>query len=232
MTRILFTIAMGVALALSGGCAGKAIKPDLELTFQTDNTRVPLYAPAVQQRMVLAAEQQAGRAVDRTTLMDLAFPRDQAEYEEMNGFGLLWVTALSHDPDDLPIRNVRLFTQWVGIVHLNPVVTFVTRETDPRVTDILGRHRFDGVFLVPLHLETMGAQVVVDFQQKRTHFVLGDLRDAPPSTIRAISSINSSEVFPTSDAITRMTQREYPIIADVATRKREQNARAEASESP
>lgn len=232
MTRILLTIWMGLTLGLTGGCAGKEMRPGLEMAFQTDNTRVPLYASAVQERMVLAAEQQSGKEIERTTLMDLAFPRDQEEYEKMNGFGLLWITALAHNPDDLPLRNVRLFTRWVGIVHLNPVVSFITRETDRRVTETLGEHRFDGVFLLPLHAETLGSEVVADFQENRTHFILGDLRDIPPPSITTLTSISSGGVFPDGDTITRMVQREYPITSEVAARKYRQKAEVAATEAP
>ncbi len=67
-----------------------------------------LSTSVLQSRLVAAARQyQQYGQVARIAFFDLAYPATEDENQEMKGFGILWITALSQDPKELPIRNVK-----------------------------------------------------------------------------------------------------------------------------
>mgnify|MGYP007037813686 CR=1 FL=1 len=58
-------------------------------------------------RIADAAEQYKEYApIPRIAFYDIGFPKDQAEFEELNGYGILLVSALSQDASELPIKKV------------------------------------------------------------------------------------------------------------------------------
>ncbi|MBI5136455.1 MAG: hypothetical protein HZA24_03855 [Nitrospirae bacterium] len=217
-------ITLLIALSLLSACATISGPVPLEYTYQASAAPGPLTLAELQAMILRSAAERGIGTADRTTFLDVAYPEDTAEYQRMHGFGMLWVTTFSRHADDMPPRNVRLFTFRSGIVHLTPVATFQTTETDPRIAAALGSHRFDGAYLVPVTLETMGADVVLDFQKRRTSFKLGAIRDVPPTAMGAMASLGRDMGFPTPDEITPMLSREYPLVGAIARRKAEQAA--------
>jgi hypothetical protein len=196
----------------------------LEYAFHRDMGQGPLTASALQFRLADAANKHRESApTSRITYAALEFPEGRSEYDAMKGFGLLWVTALSRDESELPLKNLRLFTHHSGIVYLNSVANFNTRETDPRIIRTMGPYRYDGVFLVPIYQETLGSKVVADFQNQRDSFLIATVSSSPPAGIGQLSSIKNGGIIPDGEAIVPMLGRAFPILKEVALRQKEQD---------
>jgi hypothetical protein len=167
----------------------------------------------MQQRLIATAEQfkEIG-PLARTTQFDMAYPRNSEEYGAMNGFGILWVTAHSQVPEELPLNNMRISTAGAGNIELEAYSWFLTIEEDELVASVLGRYRVDAVYLVPFYKEVAGASLLVDYAINRTDFVITHFEASFPDELGALKSLYNNEMkHPETDVFLSMLNREYPI---------------------
>ena len=148
----------------------------------------------MQQRLIATAEQfkEIGPLI-RNTQFDMAYPRNSEEYGAMNGFGILWVTAHSQVPEELPLNNMRISTAGAGNIELEAYSWFLTIEEDELVASVLGRYR-------------------VDYAINRTDFVITHFEASFPDKLGVLKSLYNNEMkHPETDVFLSMLNREYPI---------------------
>lgn len=112
------------------------------LTIAAFNERLENAARRDQQRY-------AGSIVSRIVQFDLAFPMDANEYKSFGKYGLLLVSALSHDASELPLAKV-YFQLDGSTVELQRVVS-IPREVGPKsiASSEYGQYREDAFYLLP-----------------------------------------------------------------------------------
>ena len=148
--------------------------------------------------------------VERVTFFDAALPASEEELKEMAGYGLLILTAISHDPDELPPSRVYLkFERQVIPLKL---VALSSSQVDSGSTigRVYGSHRMDAVFLVPIYVVPKGAEVQVDFAKNRAAFGAGWL--GPMELQSSIAGATKPEpgAAPAAAALAGLMKREYP----------------------
>ena len=167
----------------------------------------------MQQRLIATAKQfkEIGPLI-RNTQFDMAYPRNSEEYGAMNGFGILWVTAHSQVPEELPLNNMRISTAGAGNIELEAYSWFLTIEEDELVASVLGRYRVDAVYLVPFYKEVAGASLLVDYAINRTDFFITQFEASFPDKLGVLKSLYNNEMkHPETDVFLSMLNREYPI---------------------
>ncbi|MGH2361309.1 MAG: hypothetical protein ACRDGM_12315, partial [bacterium] len=160
-----------------------------------------------------ARELQPYAPVPRIAFFDLTWPADSSEYRAMSGFGVLLVTVISQDADELPLSRV-FVRDSSGEAELG-VIASLRREvpdTSKHVVRVLGRHRVDSIYQFPLVLSLQRGQLLIDFSRNRKGFVLAELPlEKLPSTTYRIEPPTAAR--PSDFALAALIQREIPIFS-------------------
>ena len=197
--------------ALLGACASTDDTVHLLGTSSWAQTPVP--SKVMNQRLEDAADEYAPHApVPRVALFDIAFPSSASEFKASGGAGVLLLTALSQDKNELPPK--RLYVTWRGEEHtLEQIYSAVNLPTQsPRVAEVLGPNRWDGLYLFPVRLMDDGAVLTIDFAANRTGFGFGQFSAAERETLGYDLGATTASSNDTSarDAIMGLVAREYP----------------------
>lgn len=149
--------------------------------------------------------------IARATHHDMAYPKDKEEYSAMNGFGILWVTSHSQIQKELPIKNLRLFVEGMGAITMDPIYTFPSKERHKVVSKVLGKYRYDSIYMIPFFKEMQGATLVADYAVNRVDFVLGKIEKTYPSELGKPIKLPKQVNYPSKKHFHAMLEREYPI---------------------
>jgi hypothetical protein len=202
------------AMALLLGAVGSAASAQVVHLVEPGGMSAKSVSPAqMDGRIRSAAEQYRQYApVPRIALYDWAYPKDSAEYEAMNGYAVLLITALTQDSSELPLRRVYVRTSRDEL-DLNSVTWLRSdeRAMDPLSAHVFGRHRVDALYLLPVALAVGGGQLLTDFQVNRDGFALARLAgQLPPALAEHVRVRLPTADRPSTAAIARLLSREYP----------------------
>ncbi len=111
--------------------------------------------------------------VPRVGFFDITYPATPAEYRDLAGFGILLVTIVTQDPAEVPLERV-YFEAGDGLRDFQLLSSIHSRVEEPSVVEVLGPHRFDALFLFPMHLRRKPGSLVIDFATNRVGFALGE----------------------------------------------------------
>ena len=175
--------------------------------------REPLTKDGLQQRLSAFAEQyKAVGPIARMINHDLAFPRSASEYRIMNVFGIIWITAHSQESTELPLQNMWIKTINRNVIEIPPHSSFSSTEKDATVALVLGQHRMDYVYLVPLYEEALGGELFVDYSANRKYFSIAKLPLKFPHELGPLKSFKQYDgKRPEEHLIYTMLNREFPI---------------------
>jgi hypothetical protein len=209
----IFTVAI-ISLLL-GACA--SADNNIHVLGSRSWAQTPTVPEGMRQRVEESAiEFQQHAPVPRIGLFDIAFPSSATELRDTDGYGVLLITALSQDENELPPK--RLFVTLDGREHALRLIssTRTPPTQSPNVERVLGANRWDALYLFPVYLMQDGAALSMDFAENRDGFVLGkfstESRDALGYDMLAGETPISDNA--PSDAIMRMVAREYPGFLD------------------
>jgi hypothetical protein len=148
--------------------------------------------------------------VSRSAFYDFAWPKDTTEYRQMAGFGLILVTVVDQTAAELPFARVYIRTddgRDSTLTLLGSIASEVPLA-DTTVRTVLGSHRLDALYLVPLAPEWRGGIIVIDFKQGRRGFRAGRVAAVTPPEIEGATTNLASR--PDSNVVLAMIRREYP----------------------
>jgi len=192
--------------------SGRARAQDvIHLVGPGSKTNTPAAPDLVARRIAAAARQyQQYAPMPRGAFFDIAYPADAGEYVRMAGYGLLLVTAISQTGDELPVRPYLRTTG--GDVPLRMVTSVVasTQPGDSIVRRVFGNNRIDALYLIPLHADALGADLLVDFAKNRQGFKLGSIAESLPALLQPAAAVATTRAQPAQDAMLNMIRREYP----------------------
>jgi hypothetical protein len=154
-----------------------------------------------------------GAIAARMALGDVAYPRSQAELDALGGFALLLVTALAHDEAELPIDGAVAKTR-TAVAPLPLVASRASTVTDD-IGAVLGSHRHDAVYLLPVFATRVPMTVVISFRGGNRSLDL--LRFPPPPEADPLPrelDLSGEMREPLVQAIDRLLQDELPLMKD------------------
>ena len=148
----------------------------------------------------------------RIALADLTYPRTQDEFVAMGGFGLLLVTALSHDPAELPVAKVVSEIRGEA-VELPLVASRVGQPPNAKIPNVIGKARFDGIYLFPVFITRLKTKIVVYLGGGRyplypMNFPAPPAEDGMPKEL----DLNFEPREPSVDAMLKLIEDELPIL--------------------
>src|SRR6267143_2706544 len=192
--------------------SGRARAQDvIHLVDPGSKSNAPAAPDLVARRIAAAARQyQQYAPIPRGAFFDIAYPADTGEYRRMAGYGLLLVTAISQTGDELPVRPYLRTTD--GDVPLRMVTSVMgsTQPGDSIVRRVFGNHRIDALYLIPLHADALGADLLVDFAKNREGFNLGSIAESLPASLQPAAAVTTTRAQPAQDTMLNMIRREYP----------------------
>ena len=200
-----------IAALLLAACASTG--SDLHVVKRSTWAETPTVPDAMTQRVEDAAvEFQQQAPVPRLALYDIAYPASDAELTDMAGYGVLLLTTLSQDPNELP--PTRLYVVTGGIERRLELIiaTKPTASQSPTVAKVLGSYRWDGLYLFPVYLTRDGAALSVDFSANRTGFILGHFTNADQKNFNYAGFVDKtpSVAEPSPLALKSLIAREFP----------------------
>jgi len=167
--------------------------------------------------------------IERIARMDYALPANREEYLASQGLGAVFVVALAHDGEELPLSRVYLLEAESGKeIELEKLISVVHEDDAAGVAArVYGRHRFMGLYLVEAHYLDSRPTLVVDFAQKRAGFRVGSLipPDYPHEGIDRLEG-------KVTNAFVSFVRREFPIAEEMVATIRQREAEAAATAVP
>jgi len=193
---------------------GIANAEEVHLLGPGGGTKEPLSPTGMQKRVAAAAQEyQKYGQVPRVALYDIAYPADSEEFKQMGGFGVVLVVCQSQKSSELPPK--RLFIRsGVEEVELD-LLTCANSESAPDslVRTVFGPYRWEGIYLFPLRAQSIGAELVMDYQVNRKGFVLTKFKTTGISSAGFAAELPAStgeRQKPSNLALMTLVLREFP----------------------
>ncbi|MBS1792878.1 MAG: hypothetical protein JSS81_03430 [Acidobacteria bacterium] len=164
-----------------------------------------------------AAEQYKEYApIPRIAFYDIGYPKDAAEFKELNGYGLLLVSALSQDRTELPLKKVYAMVdgRQIELRQIKQVLISVPAE-ESRTIKTFGSYRMDALYLFPVYLRMRKAELLVDFAANRNGLKLAVFDDDTPEILKDLPKTEPAANKNSDEAINRFMKREYPGYFDI-----------------
>jgi hypothetical protein len=209
-------IVVFIISAISSGWVHADNTP-IHIVSLAENVSIPLTRHQIWERIEHAAEEyQTHAPIPRIAFFDITYPRSLQEYKELGGYGLLLVTALSQEKDELPVKRT-YFTgekEQYDFPLILSLVTQIPKDKD-KVMKTFGMYRSDTLYLFPMHHRAIEGQLSIDFSKNRTGFVLQDFpvaEDEFPMTPPTME-------YPPDEVLLGLIKRELPMFFDIMKNK-------------
>lgn len=206
MQRI-FSLLLSVLLSTTSWGQQVHVSTELRRTFQ------PTTSDSVEKRIAETAEVYKDFDVPRVALWDVAFPKDREEYESLNKHAVLLITAITHDPTELPLR--RLYRRnGDKTTELSKIVAWRSEtKAGSLARKVLGQYREDTFYLLPIQYYFESGVLLLDFSANRSEFHIHDYpRPVEEDFIVSDKDRRPKEAASVSpSAIREILGREFPV---------------------
>ncbi len=204
----IFLLAFVIFLAPTTFAQEKVVNIVTESKWQQNKVDVA----DMNKRISDAAEQYKQYApIPRIAFYDIGFPKDKAELTELNGYGLLLISAMSQNEVELPIKRVYVSVNGQEI-ELKSLKQILTKEgnLNSQVTKTFGLYRTDTLYLFPVYLRMQQAEILIDFAQNRNGMKIASFDGEIPDTLKNLpTNIKPTEQKSFDEAMQRFMKREY-----------------------
>ncbi len=159
-----------------------------------------------------ATEYQQYAPIPRVAFFDITYPKDKDEYNELGGFGILLVTAVSQLETEFPIKNVYITTQnlKIELLKIGIIKSFIPKEPGVVISTV-GKYREDSIYLFPMYLRAQSGQLPIDFSKNRSGFVLSEF----PYEEDELPVKQPTKKAPSKEALMEIIEREIPIFGHI-----------------
>ena len=175
--------------------------------------RQPVTPEIINSRIEQAAAEYVSYApVPRASFHDIAYPADEKEYAELDGFGVMLVTVFSQNRDEIPPKRIFLRID-NSEVQLSLFTSVFTKDSGSSlVKKVLGTNRWDGLYYYPVYLTLQAQELVIDFAKNRTGFVMARFADSHRAALAYLKTPiqRPKEDKPPVEALSKLVAREYP----------------------
>ncbi|HJT43124.1 MAG TPA: hypothetical protein VJ750_06440 [Rhizomicrobium sp.] len=144
--------------------------------------------------------------IERHVPFDIVYPSGGREFQQLNGHGILLVSAMTWNGEELPLARVYLLrpngtrTVLRQLGHMRRSVA-----KDSAAARVFGSNREDAFYLLPLSA-LQGAMLVCDFGRDRNGFIITNTALQAPIT----AAIKNPGALPSRKAVEGVITREYP----------------------
>ncbi len=211
-------VSLLIAFTICGASSGQAESNEEVIHIVGPGTfsRSAVTTDAMWQRIRKAATKyQQYAPVPRAAFFDITYPATPKEYRRLDGFGVLLVTVVTQDAGELPLAHVYLQSA-TRAYEFSLLSSIQSPINEPSVAHVLGLHRFDALYLFPMHLRWTHGKLLIDFSANRDRFSLAQfpLKSKPDGLPNDPPSLEA----PPTAALAQLLKRELPgFVAAKAT---------------
>jgi hypothetical protein len=110
------------------------------------------------------AEQYKEYVIPKTGIFDIGYPKDAAEYEKLDGYGLFLLTSVSQTKDELPVKRLYVVkdNKQIDLVMLKMYLS-ENSDTTSQTFKTFGRYRMDSIYAFPVYLRYAPAEIYVEW---------------------------------------------------------------------
>ena len=173
----------------------------------------PATATVLEQRIEDAAiDYYDDRPIQRVIFYDIAYPKDEEEYRQLDGHAVLFLTAISQQKEELPLR--RVYALWEGKeVELKLFRSWSQQTSRESITtQTYGAHRMNAIYLLPLYLRLKQASLQADFTRNQLGFRFAQFKPDTPESVRSLPIQEPTGQALSIPALMQFITREYPEI--------------------
>jgi hypothetical protein len=163
-----------------------------------------------------AAEQYKQYApIARIAFFDIGYPKDKAEFDQLNGYAILLISALSQSPDELPLKRayVTVDGKQIELKGLNEI-SIKNEALTSQVVKTFGQYRSDALFLFPVYLRFQVGELLIDFNRNRNGMKIATFDGSKPEGIRNLPAAKPEAAKSSEKAVQQFIKREYPGYVD------------------
>jgi hypothetical protein len=205
---VIFLLASVLFLGSWGIAQDKTVTVTSESRWHQNKVNVAF----MNNRISDAAEQYKEYApIPRIAFYDIGYPKDKVEFGELNGYGLLLISAISHNEIELPLKRVYAVLNNKEI-ELKSVKQILTKEgnTESQVVKTFGLYRADTLYLFPVYLRMNRAEILIDFAQNRDGMKMASFNGEMPEILKDLPNTKPFVKKSFAAAIQNFMKREYP----------------------
>ena len=149
--------------------------------------------------------------IPRIALFDITFPANENEYQQMAGYGLLTISAISQMKSEFPFKRVYL-KDYNGEKELKLIRSSMVElsDVDTIVSATFGKFLSNTLYLFPMHRRADPAELVIDFAINREGFVLDNLPLPPANDLPFTPKADKA---PPEEVLQELIDREIPMFA-------------------
>jgi len=212
MNLIKWVVVYGVALGLGVGFAQAQDVHAMSPVASGGSVTLDAFAKRIEDKAHGYQIKYPGATIDRTIDYDIAFPKNAAEFQNLNGYAVMLVSASVHDQSELPLAKIYLALN--GKMAELPVIARARRTVPPSSIAYteFGPYREDAFVVVPAVFLFTQASFEADFAAHRSAFEFANGPLNAPGYLAADKSLVNTQVKPSPsvDAFKVLIRRDYP----------------------
>lgn len=159
----------------------------------------------------LALQYKEYAPIPKMAIYDIGYPRNTQEYDNLDGYGLMLVAALSQTKEELPIK--RVYVAFDGkesdLIRLKMYLS-ENKDSASQSFKTLGAFRMDALFAFPVHFRTKLTEVFIQFEKDSKPMRLAAFNGTVPESLKSLPNRMPSEKALREKALGDFMKREYP----------------------
>jgi hypothetical protein len=159
----------------------------------------------------LAERYKSSLPVSKVAIFDIGYPRSADEFEKLDGYGVVLVSALSETREQLPIARVfvTLNGSDINLVEMHSFLTTGAGISDV-VTHGSGGYRMDAIYAFPVWLRFQPGELKVEFAKDKEAMTLAKFANTMSDTVKALPNRKPKGTSYPSGPLEQYMRREYP----------------------
>ena len=150
-------------------------------------------------------------AIPKTGLFDIGYPKDAAEYQKLDGHGLLLLAVLSQTKEELPLRRVYVSVdgKQIDLVKLQMYLS-ENPNTSTQAYKTFGKYRMDAIYVFPVYLRYKPAEIYMEWSKDPKAMVVARFDGTTTSFLESLPGTPpKGKTYPPA-AVNAFMRREYP----------------------
>jgi hypothetical protein len=172
--------------------------------------------PATPERMNQRIEEsalkyQSNAPIPRIVLYDIGYPRNDEEYNALDGNAVMLITALAQTREELPVKRVYVLVAGKE-VELSQLKLVLSEQTtvNGAVAKTFGAFRMDALYLLPMILRMRHSDLLVDFAQTRTGMKVAVFGTPLSAEVSKLTIKDPTGIIRSRETMDEFIRREFP----------------------
>ncbi len=171
--------------------------------------------PATPERMSHRIEEaaikyQAHAPIRHVVLYDIGYPRDDQEYNALDGHAVILLTALAHEREELPLQRAYVLLEGREIELKQLRLVLAEQSARSVSAKTFGAFRADALYLLPVYLRMKAGDLLVDYAKNKKGLKVAAFGTPVSSHVSRLNIKSPIGTGPSDKVLEEFIKREYP----------------------